>query len=78
MDRKKVYEILSKLEKNSLVRLEWDRGNGKLDELFRFGGFDKNNNPLLYINNDTLLDIKAIGGYNSFNSIKREYLDQDC
>jgi len=78
MDKKIFNKKLGKLEKNSLIRLEWDRGNGTLHELFRFGGFDKNNNPLLYLEQDTLFDIESVGGYNSIISMNREYLDHDC
>ncbi len=41
MEKNEVCKYFSKSEKNSVHKLTWDRGNGKLDCLVRFDGFDE-------------------------------------
>jgi hypothetical protein len=78
MEKDEVYGKLKNLEEYTIVKVKWDRGNGPLEKMVCFGGFDKQENPLLYISNEMLLDIEKIGGYNSIISIDEECPDGHC
>lgn len=68
MEKSIFYETLKGFEKGTMLKLKWDRGNGTLEGIVCFEGFEENS-PLLYFNNRVLLDIDKIGGYNSIISI---------
>jgi hypothetical protein len=78
MEKSAVYETLKNFEKYTIVSVKWDRGNGPLERMVRFEGFDKQKNPLLYVTNEALLDIEKIGGYNSIISVEEECPDGAC
>lgn len=69
MEREKLYEELGKYKEGSKVFLEWDRGNGPLERVVYFNGFDKKG-PLLSFDGGAILDFEKIGGYQSIISIR--------
>lgn len=78
MEKNEVYGILEKLEKYSIVSLKWNRGNGELESLVRFDGFDEDKNPKLILVGETQLDIRMIGGYPAIISVQEECPDGMC
>jgi hypothetical protein len=69
MEKEKVYEYFRGFEKYSIHTLKWDRGNGELERMVRFDGFDEEGNlKLTFPEGETQLDIEKIGGYNSIIS----------
>jgi len=70
MKKDEFYNKLNCLEKDSFIKLRWDRGNGELERTVRFAGFDDKKNPQLYLEGETCLDIEKIGGYNSIISVE--------
>lgn len=78
MEKNLIYETLKNFEKYSILSLSWDRRNGTIEKMVCFEGFDKNNQPLFNLGDNTLLDIKKIGGYSSIISIQEECPDGHC
>ena len=71
--KERVYNQLRDFEIGSFCRLVTDRGNGQIENLARFEGFDSERNPRLYIGSpvsQVMLDIEKIGGYSSIVSIR--------
>ena len=75
MEKTIVNNILREFEKGQIVSLKLDRGNGPFTKLARFDGFDRNDNPLLYLTGEIPLDIDKIGGYSSIRYLQDEYPD---
>jgi hypothetical protein len=78
MEKETVYNKLKDLREYTICSIKWDRGNGPLERLVRFEGFDEQKNPLLYLIGETLFDIEKIGGYNSIISVEEECPDGHC
>ena len=79
MEKNEIYDYVSSFIKNQEYILKWDRGNGVLEGIVRFDGFDSNNDlRFLFQDNKTKLDIKTIGGYSSITSIEGLELDGIC
>ena len=77
MEKEKFYEELKKIGKYSPISLKWDRGNGVLERMAYFSGFDEDNNPIIHFEN-SMLDIEKIGGYESIISVQEECPDGAC
>ncbi len=70
--RQRVYSQLRHREIGSFCILVIDGGNGSIEHLARFEGFDTKGNPRLYIGSpvsEVMLDIDKVGGYSSVVSI---------
>jgi hypothetical protein len=79
MEKNEVCNYLNKFEKNSIHKLIWDRGNGNIERLVAFEGFDPRGNPKLHLGDSgNYLDILLIGGYFSIISIQEECPDGFC
>lgn len=80
MKEENLIKYLTGFQKNSRFRLIWDRGNGVLEKLVRFDGFDENGKPEFYLQHNResiLLDLDKIGDY-SFISISPKCPDGYC
>ncbi len=71
MNKTKLIVILMKTPINSLLNLNWDRGNGKIHRIVQWKGF-VDTNPQLFLNEGTYLDLGKIG-YKSVTSIDTPY-----
>ena len=79
MEKNEIYDYVSSFIKTQEYILKWDRGNGVLEDIFLFDGFDNDKNPKLFFRESRAqLDIKAIGGYPSIISIEGLELDGIC
>jgi len=70
MEKLDFYRELAKYKKGSEFMLAWDRGNGQLEDIVNFGGFDKKGPKIYFKNGGNRLDIEAIGSYQSIISLK--------
>jgi hypothetical protein len=71
MEKEDFYRTLKDFEENlTTCNIKWDRGNGTIERLVRFGGFDKQNIPVLYFDGGVRLDFDLIGGYSKIISIQ--------
>ena len=79
MKKDEICKYLDEFEKNSVFALMWNRGNGILERMVAFEGFDEKGNPILHFRNKgEYLDIEKIGGYSSILSIQEEHPDGYC
>jgi len=71
MEKEILNQELKKSSLNSKFTLKWDRGNGFLEKIVYFNGFDEKDDALLFFIKAiyTRLDIEKIGGYDSILSI---------
>ena len=69
MEKETLIEELEKLHLGIRLNLSWDRGNGALESIVSFEGFDKEGNPQFCLG-DNFLSIEKIGGYTSLISVK--------
>jgi hypothetical protein len=74
MDKDYLCEKLKEYKIGSQFKLIWDRGNGPLEQIVLFQGFDRNNDPLLKAGNYGLLSIEKIGGYKSIISFEKNHI----
>lgn len=69
MEKEAVIKKLEILPFGAKLNLSWDRGNGELERMVSFEGFDKEGNPQFYVGGN-FLSIEKIGGYSSLIAIE--------
>lgn len=79
MKKEYLYNVLKNSEENSVHRISWDRGNGSIDRLVSFEGFDSRGEPRLkFKDSSDYLDFRLIGGYDSVISLEDCSADGMC